>query len=383
MRLLAFGTYDPAYSRNRTLLDGLRASGVDVVECQVPLWTGTDDKVAAVRGGALTPAFARRLLAANAALVHAHAQAPDYDVMLTLYGSLLDVYLGRALSRARRRPLVFDVFMSAWVIAKERGLFTPGDRRERVIRQVEGAALHLADGLWTDTRHYAAVHQRLYGVPADRFRLIPTGSDSRFFYPAPDYLRHAAAQRPVFRIVYHGLYIPLHGTRWMVEAAHRLRGHVDIHFTFIGDGHARAETEALARHLALPNVEFLGRLPREALRAHLADADVALGVFGGQLQGQITVPNKIYEGLAMGKPVITAHTPAAADAFRHGQHVLFVPVADPAALADAILALRANPSLRAALADSGHRLFTERYDYPRLGALARDHLAELLDGARP
>ena len=382
MRILAFGTYDPAYSRNRTLLDGLRASGVDVVECQVPLWAGTDDKVAAVRGGALTPAFARRLLAANAALVRAHAQVPDYDAMLTLYGSLLDVYLGRALSRARRRPLVFDVFMSAWVIAKERGLFVPGDRREAAIRQVEGNALCLADGLWTDTRHYAAVHQRLYGVPADRFRLIPTGSDSRFFYPAPDYLRHAATQRPAFRVVYHGLYIPLHGTRWMVEAAHRLRGHADIHFTFIGDGHARAETEALARHLALPNVAFLGRLPREALRDHLSDADVVLGVFGGQLQGQITVPNKIYEGLAMGKPVITAHTPAAADAFRHGQHVLFVPVADPAALADAILALRANPPLCAALAHGGHRLFADRYDYPHLGALARGYLEELLGNPR-
>lgn len=383
MRILAFGTYDPTYSRNRTLLDGLRASGVDVVECQVPLWSGTDDKVAAVRGGALTPAFARRLLAANAALVRAHAQAPDYDAMLTLYGSLFDVYLGRALSRARRRPLVFDAFMSAWVIAKERGLFVPGDRREAAIRQVEGNALCLADGLWTDTRHYAAVHQRLYGVPADRFRLIPTGSDSRFFYPAPDYLRHAAASRPVFRVVYHGLYIPLHGTRWMIEAAHRLRDRADIHFTFIGDGHARAETEALARHLALPNVQFLGRLPREALRGHLADADIVLGVFGGQLQGQITVPNKIYEGLAMGKPVITAHTPAAADAFRHGQHVLFVPVADPAALADAILTLRVNPPLRATLAHGGHRLFAARYDYPHLGALARDYLEELLDGSRP
>lgn len=378
MRVLAFGTYDPAYSRNRTLIDGLRASGVEVVECRVPFWASTEDKVAAVRGGVFSPGFARRVLAAYARLVQAHAQAPDYDVMLTLYGSLLDAYLGWLLSRARGKPLVFDVFMSAWVISKERGLFQPGGVKDWLIRLVEGTALRLADSLWTDTRHYARVHERLYGIPADRFHLIPTGSDSRLFAPPVDYLSRAARQQPVFRVVYHGLYIPLHGTRWIIEAAHRLRGHADIQFTFIGDGHARPETEALAGALDLPNVEFVGRVPREALRQRLVDADVMLGVFGAQLQGQVSVPNKIYEGLAMGKPVITGRTPAAADEFIDGAHVLFTPVADPVALADGLLTLRANPSLRAALAYGGHKVFLERFDMPRLGELARQHLETAL-----
>ncbi|MFN8472408.1 MAG: glycosyltransferase family 4 protein [Anaerolineae bacterium] len=383
MRVLAFGAYDPAYSRNRTLLDGLRLSGVDVVECRATLWRDTDDKVAAMRGGWLSPAFARRVLATYASLIRQYRRVDDYDVMLALYGSLVDVFLGRVLSRLSRRPLLFDVFMSAWVISKERGLFQPGDLRDRVIRGVEGAALRVADGLWIDTQQYVAVHQRLYGIEADKFRLIPTGSDSRFFYPSGDYLARAATRRPTFRVVYHGLFIPLHGTRWIVQAADRLRGYPDIQFTFIGDGHARAETERLAREMGLGNVEFTGRVPREALRERIADADIALGVFGSQLQGQVTIPNKIFEGMAMGKPVITGHTPAAADAFRHGAHVCFVPSSDPDALADAILALRGNPSLRAALAYGGHRLFEERYDLPRLGALARRHLEEFLADRAP
>ncbi|MFN8498922.1 MAG: glycosyltransferase [Anaerolineae bacterium] len=381
MRVLAFGAYDPAYSRNRTLLDGLRLSGVDVVECQATLWRDTDDKVAAMRGGALSPTFARRVLETYAALVRQYRQVGDYDVMLALYGSLVDVFLARLLSRLSRRPLIFDVFMSAWVISKERGLFQPGDTRDRAIRAVEGAALRVADGLWIDTQQYVGVHQRLYGIEPDKFRLIPTGSDSRYFYPAGDYLAHAATRRPTFRVVYHGLFIPLHGTRWIVQAADRLRGDPDIEFTFIGDGHARAETERLAGELGLRNVAFTGRVPREALRERIADADVCLGVFGSQLQGQVTIPNKIFEGLAMGKPVITGRTPAAADAFRHGAEVYFVPSSDPNALADAILALRDNPPLRATLAYGGQRLFRERYDLPRLGALARAHLEEFLAGA--
>ena len=384
MRVLAFGSYDRAYSRNRTLLDGLRLSGVDVVECQATLWRGTEDKVATLAGGWRSPAFVRRVLETYTALLRQYRAVGDYDVMLVLYGSLVDVFLGRVLSWLSHRPLLFDVFMSAWVISKERGLFQPGDARDRAIRAVEGAALRLADALWIDTRQYVRVHGRLYGIAPDKFRLIPTGSDSRYFYPADDTLAHAATRRPTFRVVYHGLFIPLHGTRWIVQTADRLRAFPDIQFTFIGDGHARAETERLARELGLPNVEFIGRVPRETLREHLLDADIALGVFGSQLQGQVTIPNKIFEGMAMGKPVITGRTPAAADALRHGVHVYFVPSSDPDALADAILALRDNPSLRAALAYGGRRLFAERYDLPCLGALAASHLEELLNaGVHP
>ena len=378
MRLLAFGTYDPAYARTRNLLDGLRLTGVEVVECNAPLWAGTDDKVATIRGGWRVVGFAVRLLRAYARLLRQYAQVGDYDVMLILYGTLLDFYLGRVLSGLRRRPLVLDVLMSVWVIAKERGLFQPGDWRERVIRLVEGTALRWADYLLADTPQYVAVHQRLYGVPPSKFGLIPLGADGRLFQPAPDYLAHAARPADTFEVVYHGLFVPLHGVQWMVEAAAGLRDDPTIRFTFIGDGVARRPAEEQARRLGLTNVEFRGLVPRAALQEALREADAVMGVFGAQLQAQVTTPNKIYEGLALGKPVITAYTPASAPQFRHGQHLLFVPVADPQALADAILTLRANPSLRAALAYGGRRLFETRYDIPQLGALAKGYLEQFL-----
>ncbi len=377
MRVLAFGTYDPGYARTRNLLDGLRLQGVEVVECNAPLWSGTDDKVAAIRGGRRLIGFAGRLLRAYARLLRQYAEVGDYDVMLILYGTLLDFYLGRVLSWLARRPLVLDVLMSVWVIAKERGLFQPGDWRERVIRLVEGTALHTADFLLGDTPQYVAIHHRLYGVAPSKFGLIPLGADGRVFQPTPDSLTHAARHADPFEVVYHGQFVPLHGVQWMVEAAARLRDE-GVHFTFIGDGVARAPAEEQARRLGLTNVEFRGYVPRAALQAALRQADVVMGVFGTQLQGQVTTPNKIYEGLAMGKPVITAHTPASAPQFRHGQHLLFVPVADPAALADAVRALRDNPSLRAALAYGGRRLFETRYDIPHLGALAKGHLEQML-----
>jgi hypothetical protein len=52
VRVLWFGTYSvgPGYPRNTVLIEGLRAAGVEVAECHVPLFRGAADKVAAVRG---------------------------------------------------------------------------------------------------------------------------------------------------------------------------------------------------------------------------------------------------------------------------------------------------------------------------------------------
>ena len=84
MRVLAFGTYDPDYARNKNVLDGLRLNGVEVVECCAPLWTGTDDKVATIRGGWQLLGFAGRMLRAYAHLVRQYTTVGDYDIMLIL-----------------------------------------------------------------------------------------------------------------------------------------------------------------------------------------------------------------------------------------------------------------------------------------------------------
>ena len=45
MRIVYFGTYISEYSRNRTMIAALRSAGVEVMECNQPLWTGIEDRV--------------------------------------------------------------------------------------------------------------------------------------------------------------------------------------------------------------------------------------------------------------------------------------------------------------------------------------------------
>jgi glycosyltransferase involved in cell wall biosynthesis len=72
---------------------------------------------------------------------------------------------------------------------------------------------------------------------------------------------------------------------------------------------------------------------------------VCLGIFSATPKGLRVVPNKVFQGLAAGCVVVTSDTPPQRRLL--GDHLELVPPADPAALADRILAL-ADPAVLAA-----------------------------------
>ncbi len=68
---------------------------------------------------------------------------------------------------------------------------------------------------------------------------------------------------------------------------------------------------------SLNNTIFIGWQEKAQLIEQIACADVCLGAFGDTPQSLMTVQNKIYEGLAMGKPVITGDSRAVRQAMQH------------------------------------------------------------------
>jgi glycosyltransferase involved in cell wall biosynthesis len=180
-------------------------------------------------------------------------------------------------------------------------------------------------------------------------------------------------------VVYFGGYVPLHSVKTIVSSARLLQNEGDIHFEMIGDGQTRPAAEALVQEWGLPNVTFTDWVQSEQLAQHVAGAQVCLGVFGHHMQAQITVPNKIYEALALRKALITQNSPAAMSQFVTREHLLFCPAEDPAALAEAILTLKRDPALCQQLAHEGHRLFQNRFTSRALGVQMAAHLQQMMD----
>jgi glycosyltransferase involved in cell wall biosynthesis len=370
LRVLYFGTYRANYSRNRIMIEGLRRDGVTVEECHEPLWRGIEDRVALASGGWKRPGFWWRAARAYLRLLWRGLRADEYDVMVVGYPGQFDVFLARLLSGLRRRPLAWDIFMSIYLIALERGLDRKSAFTVRMLHRVEKLALSLPDRLIHDTAAYTTWLCETYNISPERFRLVPTGADDRQFFPRPA----APSGEPLFEVLYYGTFIPNHGVDVMIEAARLLEGEPGIRFTLVGGGPEQAA--AKNRAAGLGNVRFIDWLEKDALAERIAAADLCLGAFGQTPQSLMTVQNKIYECLAMRKTVLTGDSPAARQAFTHGEH-LFLCERAPTPLAEAIRMLRGDPAARARAAEQGYTLFQEQYSLDRLGARFAGYLREM------
>ncbi len=371
LRVCYFGTYRAEYSRNKIMIEALRRAGVEVLECHETLWRDIEDRVQMASGGWKNLEFWRRVGTAYLNLLRRYPKMPDHDVLVVGYPGQFDVYLARVLAFMRGKPLAWDVFMSIYLIALERGLDKRSPFTIDWLRRIERLALRLPDVLVHDTTEYATWLSETHDLSPERFHLVPTGADDRVYHPRTV----QRDQHGPFTVLYYGSFIPNHGVRYIVEAANHLRADHQTRFELIGDGPDRARAEAQVAEYGLENVEFRNWLSPPELVERATQADACLGAFGTTPQSLMTVQNKIYEGLAMAVPVITGDAKEIRRALTHGEHVYLCPRENGEALADAVRALRGDAELRQRLASRGHAAFLERYALDRLGERYREHLA--------
>jgi glycosyltransferase involved in cell wall biosynthesis len=118
----------------------------------------------------------------------------------------------------------------------------------------------------------------------------------------------------------------------------------DVRLAIAGDGDCRQELEEHTRRLSLEDrVTFLGR--RDDVDAILRAADLA--VMSSDFEG---TPLVAYECMANGTPLVATAVGGLPDIVESGRTGLLVAPRDPAALAEAIIALLTDPDRRAAMA---------------------------------
>ena len=362
MKIIYWGTYDSAYPRNLTVIAGLRENGAEVTECHEPLWSGTSDKLSRARSGWFAPGLLLRWLAAYVKLSLRFLFSPKPDYMFVGYSGHFDMFPAALLARLRGVPAVFDAFLSLYeAFVLDRPAIKPGSLKARLLFLVDKYSCRLADLALLDTDAHIEYFCSAFGLPREKFLRSFVGT-TRLPPPAP------APASETFTVLYSGRYIPLHGVEYILRAAALLKDREDIIFRFDGAGEGLPAARALAAQLGLKRAEFVNSSTQEEISAAIAAAHVCLGVFGSTDKAARVIPNKVFEALALARPLITGGSPAAAELLTDGADCLLVPMASPEGIAGAVARLKDDPALRARLGGAGRELFERRASSRVLGA---------------
>jgi glycosyltransferase involved in cell wall biosynthesis len=350
MKVLYFGTYERTYPRNAQVISCLRRVGVEVVERHEPVWEASEQKWATgIRA-------APRLALAQARLIR--RRPGRFDAVVVGYPGHLDLPAARRAARAA--PVVFNPLVSlSDTLVGDRGRFAARSLAARALQAIDRYALRSADLVVADTDASAAFLAKLASIPRDRLAVCFVGAEERFFTPGWE-----ARDPPLFV----GKLIPLHGLETILGAARLATGE---RLRVVGSGQLEP---LLASRPA--NVEWTRWVPYERLAGELRRAVCALGIFGTSEKARRVIPNKVFQALACGTPVITGDTPAARELLVDEESALLVPPGDAQALARALRRLTADTELRARLSSGGLSVYRARASEAVLGRRWR----ALLDG---
>jgi glycosyltransferase involved in cell wall biosynthesis len=273
-----------------------------------------------------------------------------YDlVFVGFYGQLLMF----PVSVFSRIPILFDAFISTFdTLTSDRKLVAPDSTIGRSIIFIDKLACQRASHIMLDTQPHVEYFVDFYKVPAQKISAVPVGCNEEIFYP-----RRNKGTNTHTRVLYYSSYLPLHGVGTVIQAAGYLQDK-PIEFRLIGSGQTYKETKIISEQLGLRNIEFIPPIPLEELPSEIAAADICLGGhFGITEKAARVVPGKIYQILAMAKPLIAANTRANLDLLEHEESAYLCSPNDPDNLARAILYFHENPRNRYQVAKKGRAVY--------------------------
>ncbi len=213
------------------------------------------------------------------------------------------------------------------------------------------------------------------GVPEAEISVVTNGADLEFFTPRPPSveLRNQFGLESKFVCASVGTLGMGSGLKVVPLAAKILRekGRDDLMFLLVGDGAVRTDIEALVAEHHLKNVVLTGRQPKKLMPDFIATADVCLSHLQRNDLFKTVLPSKIFEAMAMSRPMILGVEGFAADLLRRAEAGICIEPDNPEALAAAVERLADNRDEVEAFGRAGYAYVVKHFNR---ATLANDYL---------
>jgi glycosyltransferase involved in cell wall biosynthesis len=251
--------------------------------------------------------------------------------------------------------------------------------------------IHLTE--WLERRLYRAADRVMVNSPgfsehvqvrgARRVDLIPNGADPSMFDPNEDgkAFRESNGLTDKFIALYAGAHGMSNDLTVILESA-SLLADTNIQIVLLGDGKEKPALQARAREMNLTNVTFLPSVPKTQMAHALAGADACIAILKPIEEYKTTYPNKVFDYMAAGKPVLLAIDGVIRDVVQRAGCGLFVQPGDALAMSRAIRQLASDPTHGREMGKSGREYLEGNFSRAVIGEKLIDLLEDLTHGRK-
>ena len=287
------------------------------------------------------------------------AVAPPADLVHAM--AYMGIPVGLAVGRRDGAAVIYDardIYVDAANLARQPRL------ARAIFGRVERRWANLASRVITVNRPYAAVMADRFGVPSPlvvlncSYRQVGPASRLRRLHDALGLADDAVV------VLYHGGLSPDRGIEQLIDGLPLLPA--GAHLVLMGYGvlEDRLRTRAADPRLA-GRLHILPAVPPTDLLEWVGSADVAaMPIQPSTLNHRLTTPNKLFEAMAAGVPIVASDLPGMAPIVRETGAGLVVDPTDPVALAGSIRRIIEMPSNeRSAMAERGRAAHLATYNW--------------------
>jgi glycosyltransferase involved in cell wall biosynthesis len=283
----------------------------------------------------------------------------------------------RACARRHRVPFIMEV-RDLWpAIFVDLGVI----RNKRIIRLLERWELWLYRSASRIVTVTEAFRQNLIsrGVPAEKVVTITNGADTDYWIYQPDGARRLREQLQLGDktvVLYIGAHGISQGLGAILDAAEKTRTRKDIEYVFVGEGADKDTLVKRAQSRRLENVRFLGAVGKDQVRDFYSMADVCLVPLRNIPLFDTFIPSKMFEIMAVGRPILASVRGEAADILRSSGAAWVVDPENSPAIAAGVCALADDRARGGLMAVSGRDFVRRAYSRREL---ARRYLETIAD----
>ncbi len=231
-------------------------------------------------------------------------------------------------------------------------------RPPRVLKLVEQAALAYVDTAFTVTQQLKDAYVAR-GANPEKIKVVLNAPEASFLQLDGERATELSVRKG-FVLICHGTIEARYGLDTLLQAVKLIEPQIpNLRVRILGKGTYVDELLAKRKALSLQNrVDYLGYVPLAQLVQELWASDVGIVAQKSSPYANLVHTGKMYDYIAMGKPVLASRLKAV-EAYFDQDAIRYFEAGDSQSLAEGILDLYNHPAKRESLARNAQRLYAE------------------------